>query len=90
MNSVTGSAGPVALEDVTALVRAALGSRRDSSVELGESTRIEDLDLASLQLANIVFRLEEEKGVRFDGGEVSELSTLGELVALANRQRLPG
>lgn len=81
-----GSTAPVALEDVTALIRDTLRSRWNPSTELGESTRIEDLDLSSLQLADIVFRLEEEKGVRFDGGEVSELCTLGELVELANRR----
>lgn len=90
MNSAADSAAPVALEDVVALLREALKSRRDLSLELGESTRIEDLDLSSLQLADVIFQLEEGKGVRFDGGEVSELSTLGELVALANRQCLPG
>ena len=90
MSSAAGSTSPVTIEDVTVLVRAALRNRRDLSTELGASTRIEDLDLSSLQLANVFFALEEAKGVCFNGGEVSELSTLGELVELANGQLLRG
>lgn len=90
MNSAVDSTGSVVLEDVTTLIRKALRSRQDLGDELGEETSIEDLDLSSLQLADVVFQLEEQKGVRFDGGELSELRTLGELVELANRRRSGG
>ena len=89
MNSAVGLTAPVTLEDVTVLVRAALKGRWEPNRELTTSTRIEDLDLSSLQLADVVFQLEELKGVRFEGGDVSELRTLGELVELANDSRLP-
>lgn len=88
MNSPAGLTAPVALEDVTVLVRGALKGRGPKG-ELTAGTRIEDLGLSSLQLADILFQLEEGKGVRFDGGAVSELRTLGELVELANHSRLP-
>ncbi|HMI81224.1 MAG TPA: acyl carrier protein [Solirubrobacterales bacterium] len=88
MNSAAGLTAPVALEDVATLVRAALKGRWDPSRELAAGTMIEDLGLSSLQLADVLFQLEERKGVRFDGGEVSELRTLGELVELANDSRL--
>lgn len=88
MNSAAGPT-PVVLEDVTALIRRALANRRDLSPAFDEDTRIEDLDLSSLQLADVVFRLEEQKGLRFDGGDLSELRTLGELVELANRRLVP-
>lgn len=74
----------VTLEEVATLVRGAVRGRKRRDAVLDESTRIQDLDLSSLQLAEIVFTLEEEKGVRFDGSRVSEVATLGELVELAN------
>jgi acyl carrier protein len=86
---VTLAEGEVTLADIAALVRHALRSRRGRDLVLTEDTKVEDLDLSSLQLADIVFRLEEEKGVRFNGSDVSELSTIGELVQLANQSRLP-
>lgn len=89
MNLPAGLTAPVTLEDVTVLVRDTLKGRCELQGEFTESTMIEDLGLSSLQLADVVFRLEEQKGVRFDGGEISELRTVGELVELANHSRLP-
>jgi len=53
-------------------------------VRIDESTTLEDLGLSSLQIADIVFGLEEDFNFEFDEERAASAKTLGELVALAN------
>jgi acyl carrier protein len=60
------------------------------TAELTVGTRMEDLSLSSLQIAEIVFSLEEEHEVEFDQSRAAEVQTLGDVVALANDAILAG
>lgn len=73
----------VTFPDVDVLVRRELRGK-SAGVTLDESTRLEDLGLSSLQVAEIVFSLEEEYDIEFDAAKAADAWTLGALVALAN------
>jgi len=74
----------ITLEEVAGLVRRELRRKLPADVELTSDTRLEALGLSSLQVAEIVFILEEEHEVEFDTSRAAEVKTLGDVVALAN------
>jgi acyl carrier protein len=82
MNTVT-------LEEVVELIRRESRGKLPTA-ELTVGTRMEDLSLSSLQIAEIVFSLEEEHEVEFDQSRAAEVQTLGDVVALANDAILAG
>jgi acyl carrier protein len=82
MNTVT-------LEEVVELIRRESRGKLPTA-ELTVDTRMEDLSLSSLQIAEIVFSLEEEHEVEFDQSRAAEVQTLGDVVALANDAILAG
>lgn len=57
---------------------------KSAGVSLVEDTRPGDLGLSSLQVAEIIFSLEEQYGIEFDAARAADASTLGELLAIAN------
>ncbi|HEX7278713.1 MAG TPA: phosphopantetheine-binding protein [Solirubrobacterales bacterium] len=72
----------VTLNEVVDLVRREM--RGKAPAEMAADTRLEDLSLSSLQVAEIVYTLEEEHEVEFDESRAAEIKTLGDVVALAN------
>ena len=56
--------------------------RVDQSVRVTEASTLEDLGLASLQVADIIFSIEEDFGIQFDEQRAAEIKTFGQLVAL--------
>jgi acyl carrier protein len=76
MNAVT-------LNEVIDLIRRETRGKLPDA-ELTAGTRLEDLSLSSLQVAEIVYSLEEEHEVEFDESRAAEIQTLGDVVALAN------
>jgi acyl carrier protein len=74
----------VTIEEIAVLIAGKLRGRLPAGTTLDASTRIEDLPLSSLQLADVVFKLEEDHGIELDAGRAADIKTLGELTALAN------
>jgi acyl carrier protein len=72
------------IEDVANAIRRELRGKLPDDTSLDEGTYLEDLALSSLQIAEIVFTLEEENGVEFDTARAANMKTLGDLVTLAN------
>jgi acyl carrier protein len=52
---------------------------------LEESTPLTDLGLSSLQMAEVVFELEEQIGIEFDPSQAADVKTVGQLIELANQ-----
>jgi acyl carrier protein len=75
---------PITLDEVAALIRREMRGKRAKETAIDESTCLKDLGLSSLQIAEIVFTLEEKHGVEFDPARAANAQTLGDLVALAN------
>jgi acyl carrier protein len=74
----------ITVEDVAELIRREMRGKLAKDVTIGEATRLDDLGLSSLQVAEIVFTLEEDHGVEFDPARAADASTLGDLIALVN------
>lgn len=74
----------ITVNEVAGLVRRELRGKLLADVTLDESARLDDLGLSSLQVAEIVFTLEEEHEVEFDAARAADVKTLGDVVALAN------
>jgi len=74
----------ITLEEVTTLVRRELRGKLQDGTQLDRDTRLEDLGLSSLQVAEIVFTLEEEHEVEFDASRAADVQTLGDVVDVAN------
>ena len=58
--------------------------RVDSSVTIDETSTLESLGLSSLQIAEIIFGLEEDFNLQIDEERAAGVKTLGELVQLLN------
>jgi acyl carrier protein len=70
--------------DVCDVIRAHLGVKLPSDVQLSSDTSLDALGLSSLQVAELVVSIEERTGIEFDPAAAAEVTTLGELVELAN------
>jgi acyl carrier protein len=74
----------ITLEQVTAMIRNELRGKLPEDTVIDENTGLGDLGLSSLQIAEIVFELEEEHGVEFDAAKAADAKTLGDLIKLGN------
>ena len=74
----------VTIEQITNLMRAKLSAAREAGLVLTETTTFEDLGITSLDLANFVFRLEDEFDVELDPSMAAEIKTIGDLVKVVN------
>lgn len=72
----------ITLEEVADLIRREARVMAPDSLAIDENTRLDDLGLSSLQIAEIVFTLEENHDVEFDPVRAAGARTLGDLVAL--------
>jgi acyl carrier protein len=72
------------INDTCQLLRSQIGSKHRADLDLDANTRLEDLGLSSLQIAEVIFGLEERLGIEFDPVTASEVATIGELVEMAN------
>jgi acyl carrier protein len=70
------------------MVRKQLGGSLSVNTLIGPESELDDLGLSSLQVSDIIFSIEEDLGIEFDAVEAAELSTIGELVTLANNSFL--
>lgn len=60
-----------------------LGSRA-SSLTLGADTEFDTIGLSSLQIADIVYTIEDHAGIELDPQQAANVRTVGDLVALVN------
>lgn len=74
----------ITIDEVTELVRREIRGKVPADLTLDEDTKLADIGLSSLQIAEIVFTLEEEHEVEFDPSRAADAVTLGDVVALGN------
>ncbi|MDT3397410.1 acyl carrier protein [Streptomyces sp. B1866] len=74
----------VTKDEVAAVIRREMRGRAAAAAELDEDTALADLGLSSLQVAEVVFTLEEDHGIEFDPARAADAAPLGDLVALCN------
>jgi acyl carrier protein len=74
----------ITIDEVAALVRRAIRGKRANDVVIDQGTHLGDLGLSSLQIAEIVFSLEESRGVEFDPARAADAKTVGQLIAVGN------
>jgi acyl carrier protein len=72
----------VTVDDVVNLIEAKLRGRR-FPVVLDANTVLKDVGLSSLQIADVVYSVEDQLGVEFDPVRAADITTIGDLVALA-------
>lgn len=73
----------ITADEVLGLVKNELRGKLPAE-NIDEHTELNELGLSSLQIAEIVFTLEEEHEVEFDPARAADAHTLGDLVALGN------
>jgi len=59
--------------------------RTGKEVKLSESTKLDELEINSAQMIDIVLDLEDEFGVSIDDTETPKLRTVSDLVTLADK-----
>lgn len=74
----------ITLDEVATLIRGELRGKLPADTTIDEATKLNELGLSSLQLAEIVFTLEEDHEVEFDPARAAGAETLGDLLALGN------
>ncbi len=76
----------ISIDEVAAVVRAQLGKKLPAETVLEPDTTLEGLGLASLDVTEMFFAIEELVGRELDPVPAADAQTLGELVALVNAQ----
>jgi acyl carrier protein len=74
----------IAIDEVIALIQRQMRGGLPAGRSIDESTKLQDLGLSSLQIAEVVFTLEERHEVEFDPARAADAVTLGDLLALGN------
>jgi acyl carrier protein len=74
----------VTVDDVVSLISSKLNGRR-SPVVLGPNSVLRDIGLSSLQIADVIYTVEDRLAVAFDPVKAADVATIGDLVALASR-----
>jgi len=78
----------ITVEDVCELIRKRQGGKVRADLELNGDTVFDDLGLSSLQIADIVYTIEDRLGIEFDPARAADVKTVGDLVNLANEVAL--
>ncbi len=74
----------ITIDEVEQLIRERMRGKLPPDTTIGPDTVLKDLGLSSLQLSDIVFTLEETHDFEFDASKVADVTTVGDLVAVAN------
>jgi acyl carrier protein len=74
----------VTLDEVVALARREMRGKARRDAVLDASCALTDIGLSSLQIAEVIFSLEEAHEASFADHLAANAKTLGDLVALAN------
>jgi len=76
----------ISVDEVAAIVRAQLGDKLPADTALGPDSTLEDLGLASLDVTEVFFAIEELVGQELDPVPAGDAETLGQLVDVVNSQ----
>lgn len=74
----------ITVEQVCEMVQKKLRGKNAEEITLGEQTAFDELGLSSLQVADIVYGIEDQLDIEFDPSRAADVKTIGDLVALAN------
>ena len=74
----------ITAEEICARIAKKLGSKA-STVTLNADTTFTSVGLSSLQLADVVYGLEDDFDIRFDESQAASVQTVGDLVKLAEQ-----
>ncbi|MGI8335645.1 acyl carrier protein [Actinomadura scrupuli] len=74
----------IVLEEVLDMIRKKLRNKLPSHLDLTADTELDRLGLSSLQVADIVFAIEDEHDFEFDLAKALGITTIGEIVTVAN------
>lgn len=74
----------ITVDELCDRIRASVRGRRGSELMIGEDTVLVDLGLSSLQIADLLFGLEDALQIEFDPTAAADVRTVGDLAALAN------
>lgn len=74
----------ITVDEVAGLIRGELRGKLPADATIDENTKLGELGLSSLQIAEIVFTLEEDHEVEFDPARAAGAESLGDLIALGN------
>lgn len=74
----------ITLDEVVTLIKREARGKINNETVIDVNTRMADLGLSSLQIAEIVFTLEETHEVEFDPARAANAKNLGDLIALGN------
>jgi len=74
----------ITADEVIALIKREMRGKLPADTTIDENTEMNELGLSSLQIAEIVFTLEEDHEVEFDPARAADARTLGDLVTLGN------
>ncbi|WP_326598974.1 acyl carrier protein [Streptomyces sp. NBC_01803] len=77
----------ITAEEVCGLIAKKLGSKADSFT-LNEGTTFDEVGLSSLQIADIVYTIEDDLEIQFDPSKAASVKTVGDLVRLAETTKL--
>ncbi|MGW0734081.1 acyl carrier protein [Streptomyces sp. NPDC002851] len=72
----------ITVEDVCSRISKKLGSKADS-YRLDADTSFDAVGLSSLQIADIVYSIEDDLDIEFDETKAASVKTVGDLVRLA-------
>jgi acyl carrier protein len=78
----------ITVDDVCELIRKRQGGKVRADQELNGDTVFDELGLSSLQIADIVYTIEDRLGIEFDPARAADVKTVGDLVNLANEVAL--
>lgn len=74
----------ITFDEVCAKIRKTVRGRRAAELVIEEDSELTDLGLSSLQIADLVYSLEESLDIVLDPAQAAGVRTVGDLVALAN------
>lgn len=74
----------ITVEQVCEMVQKKLRGKNASEITLSEQTAFDELGLSSLQVADVVYGIEDQLGIEFDPSRAADIKTIGDLVNLAN------
>ncbi|UNS99111.1 acyl carrier protein [Streptomyces tubbatahanensis] len=79
----------ITVDTVCALIAKKLGSKA-ADLTLGADTAFDSVGLSSLQIADIVYTIEDDAEVELDPSQAANVKTVGDLVELVETTRAAG
>jgi acyl carrier protein len=74
----------ITVDEVCKMIRKKVRGKRAAELVLDENSVFADLGLSSLQIADLVYGIEDNLGMEFDPVQAADAKTIGDLVRLVN------